>query len=188
MIKKVEFRASTALFPVPTVLVSSRFGLETNIITIAWTGIMNSTPPTVYIGVNPSRHSHRLIQQSREYVINIPSLEQTQVTDYCGTVSGKNVDKFQETGLTALSATHVQAPLIAECPVNIECRVKQVISLGSHDAFIAEVLAVHYNEDVLDEKGHPDYDRIQPFGFCGNEYRAVKGKVGFHGFTLGQKK
>lgn len=188
MIKKIEFKASPALFPVPTVLVSSRLGQETNIVTIAWTGIMNSTPPTVYIGVNPIRHSHRLIKESGEYVINIPSLEQVEVTDYCGTVSGKNVDKFLETGLTALTATQVKAPLIAECPVNIECRVKQVISLGSHDAFIAEVLAVHYNEDVLDENGRPDFGKIRPYGFCGNEYWTIKDKVGFHGYSRSKRK
>ncbi|CAA7601797.1 Flavin reductase like domain protein [Acididesulfobacillus acetoxydans] len=180
---KIQMKASTALFPVPTVLVSSRLGSKSNIVTIAWTGVMNSVPPMVYVGINPIRYSHRLIKESGEYVINIPSVEQAEVTDYCGTVSGKDVDKFAETGLTALPATEVQAPLIAECPVNIECGVKQIVSLGSHDVFIAEVLSVHYNEDVLDANGKPDFRKIKPYGFCGNEYWALQEKVGIHGYS-----
>ncbi|MHB1654067.1 MAG: flavin reductase family protein [Desulfitobacteriaceae bacterium] len=186
-INKVKFNSTPALFPVPTVLVSSQLGEESNIITIAWTGIMNSQPPTVYIGVNPIRYSHRLIKESGEFVINIPSVDQVRITDYCGLVSGKNVNKFRETGLTALPANHVKAPLIAECPVNIECRVKQVVSLESHDVFIAGILAVYYNENVLDEQGRPDFGKIQPYGFCGNEYRAIGEKIGFFGFSRKDK-
>lgn len=157
---------------------------EPNIITIAWTGIMNSEPPVVYISVRPvGRHSHRLIKESGEYVINIPSAGQARVVDYCGTVSGKDVNKFKETGLTPAPASHVKAPLIAECPVNIECRVRQAISLGSHDVFIADVLAVHYNENVLDEKGRPDLDKIKPYGYCFNEYRVMSNKLGSYGYS-----
>ncbi|MHB8985075.1 MAG: flavin reductase family protein [Eubacteriales bacterium] len=185
LIKKVTRKPSTALFPVPAVLVTSRLGEGSpNIITIAWTGIMNSDPPVVYIGVRPvGRHSYKLIKESGEYVINIPSAGQARVVDYCGTVSGGNVNKFKEAGLTPVPASLVKAPLIAECPVNIECRVRQVISLGSHDVFIADVLAVHYNEDILNEKGLPDMDRIRPYGYCLNEYRAMSDKLGFFGYS-----
>lgn len=184
-VSKITKGPSTALFPVPTVLVTSRLeGERPNIITIAWTGIMNSEPPVVYIGVRPmGRHSYRLLKESGEFVINIPSTDQARVVDYCGTVSGKDVDKFKETGLTPVPASRVGAPLIAECPVNIECRVRQVVSLGSHDAFIAEVLAVHYNTDALDEKGRPDLDRIRPYGYCFGEYRATADKLGSYGFS-----
>lgn len=184
-ISKVTKNPSTVLLPVPTVLVTTRLGEgEPNIITIAWTGIINSEPPMVYISVRPAgRHSYGLIKDSFEYVINVPSAEQAGVVDYCGTVSGKEVNKFKATGLTPVPASRVKAPLIAECPINIECRVRQVLPLGSHDAFIAEVLAVHYNENVLDEKGRPDLDKIKPYGYCLNEYRLISDKIGSYGYS-----
>lgn len=184
-VNKVTRGPSTALFPVPTILVTSRLGDgNPNIITIAWTGIMNSEPPVVYIGVRPvGRHSYRLIRESGEYVINLPSAGQAKVVDYCGTVSGKDVNKFKETGLTPVPASRVQAPLIAECPVNVECKVRQVLPLGTHDVFIADVLAVHFNEEVLNEKGRPDLDLIRPYGYCMSEYRLVSDKLGFYGYS-----
>ncbi len=184
-INKVTKKPSTVLFPVPTVLVTSCLeGYAPNIITIAWTGILNSEPPVVYVSVRPGdRHSHKLIKESGEYVINIPSVEQVKAVDYCGTVSGKDVDKFKETGLTPVPASKVKAPLIAECPVNVECKVRQVVSLGSHDVFIGDVLAVHYNEDILDEKGRPDVNKIKPYGYCFREYWSMSDKLGFYGYS-----
>lgn len=185
IINKITKGPSTVLFPVPTVLVTSRREQgEPDIITIAWTGIMNSEPPLVYISVRPvGRHSYRLIKESGEFVINIPSAGQASVVDYCGMVTGGKVNKFKETGLTPAPALHVKAPLIAECPVNVECRVKQVIPLGSHDVFIGEVLAVHYNKDVLDKKGRPDFEAMQPYGYCSGEYRLISKKIGYYGYS-----
>lgn len=181
---KVTKNPFTVLFPVPTVLVTSSLeGSEPNLITIAWTGIMNSEPPVVYISVRPDRHSYKLIKESGEYAINIPSADQVKVVDYCGIVSGRDVNKFKETGLTPAPAAHIRAPLIAECPVNIECKVRQVLALGSHDVFIADVLAVHYNEDVLNEAGRPDLDKIRPYGYCINEYRLMADKLGTFGYS-----
>lgn len=184
-ISKITRGPATVLFPVPTVLVTSVLeGSEPNIITIAWTGIMNSEPPVVYIGVRPvGRHSYRLIKESGEFVINVPSSEQARVVDYCGAVSGKEVNKFAKTGLTPVPATHVSAPLIEECPVNLECKVKQVLSLGSHDVFIADVLAVHYSKSVLDEHGRPDLEKISPYGYCNGEYRLLSEKIGSYGYS-----
>ncbi|MDF9408475.1 MAG: Flavoredoxin [Pelotomaculum sp. PtaB.Bin013] len=184
-IKKITKVPSTVLLPIPTVLVTSvGKNSKPNIITIAWTGVMNSEPPVVYVSVRPiGRHSYGLIKESGEYVINIPTAAQARLVDYCGTISGSEVDKFKETGFTPVPATHVRAPLIAECPVNLECKVKQVVPLGSHDVFIADVLAVHYNEDVLDEKGRPDPDKIKPYGYCLNEYRQMAGKLGSFGYS-----
>jgi flavin reductase (DIM6/NTAB) family NADH-FMN oxidoreductase RutF len=185
MIKKIVKEPTTALFPVPTVLVTSCLEEgDPNIITIAWTGIMNSVPPVVYISVRPEgRHSYRLIKESGEYVINIPTAALAKQVDYCGTVSGSKVNKFKESGLTPVPASRVKAPLIAECPVNLECKVRQVLALGSHDAFIADVLAVHYNEDVLNEKGRPDMEKINPYGYFGSEYRKMADKLGFYGYS-----
>lgn len=149
---------------------------------------MNSEPPVVYISVRSTgRHSYQLIKDSGEYVINIPAVEQAKLVDYCGMVSGKDIDKFDATGFTAVPASKVKAPLIAECPVNLECKVKQVISLGSHDAFIAEVLAVHYNEEVLDDTGRPVLEKIKPYGYCFNEYREIAGKLGNFGYSKVKK-
>lgn len=184
MINKITKGPSTVLFPVPVVIVTSCLeGGDPDIITIAWTGIMCSEPPAVYISVRPGRHSYNLIKESGEYVINIPSASQAAVVDYCGTVSGREVDKFKETGLTPAPAQYVKAPLIAECPVNVECRVKQVIPLGSHDVFVGEVLAVHFNRDVLDEKGRPDFRLIEPYGYCTGEYRLISQKIGYYGYS-----
>ena len=181
---KIMKKPSTTLFPIPTVLVTSHLdGYTPNIITIAWTGILNSEPPMIYISVNPLRHSHKMIKDSGEYVINIPTVSQVKVVDYCGVISGHNTNKFLETGLTPIPARHVKAPLIVECPVNIECRVKTVIFLGSHDLFISEILAVHYNEDVLDSNEQPVFSKIQPYGYCMREYLSLSEKLGSYGFS-----
>ncbi len=184
-INKVTKGPSTGLFPVPAVLVTASLeGGAPDIVTIAWTGIMCSEPPVVYIGVRPvGRYSYHLIKESGEFVINIPSASQARVVDYCGMVSGRDVDKFKETGLTPLASAHVKAPLIAECPVNVECRVRQSIPLGSHDVFVADVLAVHYNKDILDDKGRPDFEIIEPYGYCSGEYRLVTKKLGYYGYS-----
>ena len=182
IINKVLKQPGVVLFPVPAVLVTCQSGdSEPNIITIAWTGIMSSSPPTVYIGVQPTRYSHGLIRESGEYVINIPSTDWVRVVDYCGSVSGREINKFKEKHLNSVPAVNVKPPLINECPVNIECRVKQVLQMGSHDVFIADVLAVHYDENVLDESGRPDLDRIRPFGFGAGEYRMMGDILGRHG-------
>ncbi len=181
---KIMKNPSTTLFPVPTVLVTSHLeGYNPNIITIAWTGILNSEPPMIYISVNPNRHSHKMIKDSGEYVINIPSASQVKVVDYCGIISGRDTNKFLVTNLTPIPAFYVKAPLISECPVNIECKVKNVIFLGSHDVFISEILAIHYNEDVLDSDGRPDLHKIQPYGYCLKEYRSISEKLGSYGYS-----
>ncbi|MHB1653051.1 MAG: flavin reductase family protein [Desulfitobacteriaceae bacterium] len=185
--KKISKHPFMDLYPVPTVLVTSQYeGSKANIITIAWTGILDSGPNLiVYIGIGSKKGklSQELISKSREYVINIPSVEQARIVDYCGMVSGHDVDKFKTTGLTPVPASQVKAPLIAECPVNMECRVRQILPLDNHDIFIADVLAVHYNDDVLDAKGRPDLDRIKPLAFCANEYRTLATKVGTFGYS-----
>lgn len=181
---KIIHKPTTGLFPLPAVLVTSQSGeSKPNIITIAWTGVMNSVPPVVYIGVNPVRYSHKLITESGEYVINIPSADQIAAVDHCGLVSGRNIDKFEATGFTPIPAEYVKAPLIGECPVNMECKVRQVLHLESHDVFVADVLAVHYNEEILDEKGRPDYQKIKPYGYCLGEYHGLGDKIGSQGIS-----
>jgi len=170
---KVARKPTTILYPVPAVLVSCGSGERANIITLAWVGTLCSEPPLVGISVRPSRYSHGLIEEEGEFVVNLPSAEQVRWVDYCGVVSGRDEDKWAACGFAPAPATEVQAPIIAECPVNIECRVRQTLSLGSHDLFISEVVAVQVDEAVLDAKGHLDFARARPFAFLNGEYRQV---------------
>lgn len=173
-----------ALFPVPAVMVTcaDKSG-KANIITLAWVGIVCSDPPTISISIRPGRYSNGIIKETGEFVVNIPNLDLVKETDTCGIISGRDKDKFKETGLTKTAASKVKAPLIKECPVNIECRVKQVSNLGVHDLFLGEVLAVHYDEEILDEKGNVDFGRARPFVYNQGEYWSMGKKVGFFGFS-----
>ncbi|MBE9507512.1 MAG: flavin reductase family protein [Chloroflexi bacterium] len=170
---KVTKKPATVLYPVPVVLVSCGTGQRANIITLAWVGTLCSEPPLVGIGVRPGRYSHGLIKEAGEFVINLPDVKQVKWVDYCGTVSGRDEDKWAACGFTPAPASQVQVPLIAECPVNIECRVQQTLSLGSHDLFIGEVVAVQMDEAVLDERGRLDLAQARPFAFLNGEYRQV---------------
>lgn len=177
---KVIKPGSTALYPVPAVLVSC--GLEhPNIITLAWVGTLCSDPPAVGIGVRPERFSHHLIEEGGEFVVNVPRADQVGVVDYCGQVSGRDVDKWTACGLTPLAARKIRTPLIAECPVALECRVSHKLSLGVHDLFVGEVLAVQIDEEVLNERGHIDYEKANPLAFGGGTYMQVGRLLGKFG-------
>jgi flavin reductase (DIM6/NTAB) family NADH-FMN oxidoreductase RutF len=177
---KVVKPGSTALYPVPAVMVSC--GLEQpNIITLAWVGTVCSDPPAVSIGVRPERFSHRLIAEAGEFVVNLPHADQVDAVDYCGQVSGRNVDKWAACGLTPAPASKVRTPLIAECPVALECRVTHQLTVGIHDLFIGEVLAVQIDEAVLDHQGKLDHERAQPLTYAGGYYFRVGELLGRYG-------
>ncbi len=151
-----SLKPDTMLAPTPVVMVScQREGEKPNIITIAWIGVVCSDPPMVSISIRPSRYSYEMIKEAGEFVVNIPTRELCQVTDYCGIVSGRDVDKFKETGLSPEPSTVIKTPSISECPLSLECRLKEVIHLGAHDLFLGEVVAVTADESVLNG------DRIQ---------------------------
>ncbi len=181
--KKVTRKPTTALYPVPVVLASCGTGSQANIITLAWAGTLCSKPPLVGIGVRPSRHSHGLIQEQGEFVVNIPTAEQVKSVDYCGVVSGRDEDKWAACGFTPLAGTEVDVPLIAECPVNLECRLEQTLSLGTHDLFIGEIVAIQISEEVTDERDRIDYDKANPLVYMGGEYRRVGELLANHGHT-----
>ena len=180
---KIIKKPTTILYPIPAVMVSCGTGSQANIITLAWVGTLCSQPPLVGISVRPSRHSHGLIREAAEFVVNLPDADQVRWVDYCGVVSGRDVDKWAACGFTPAPATEVQTPLIAECPVNIECRVRRTLSLGSHDLFIGEVLAVQVDEAVLDEHGRIDFAKARPFAFLNGEYRQVGELLGRIGYS-----
>jgi len=187
VIVKVKKSPWTALFPCPVVLVTCVDSSgKPNIITLAWVGVACSDPPMLGLGIRPHRHSYGIIEASGEFVVNIPTVEILKETDFCGVVSGKDVDKFSETGLTAEPAEKVKPPLIRECPVNIECVVRQKIPLGVHHLFIGEVVCGHVDQDVLDEKGRIDFSKVSPFVYNQGEYWNLHQKIGVHGFSKQQ--
>lgn len=168
---KKRLKTSPLIMPVPAALVScQRAGERPNIITIAWIGVVCSRPPLLALGIGPGRFSHAIIRDSGQLVVNIPSRDLLDQVDWCGLVSGRERDKFQQTGFTAVSAHQVRPPLIGECPVNLECQLLQVIPLGSHDLFLVEVVALWADEEVLDASGEVEVTKLAPLAYCPGVY------------------
>ena len=182
---KQEFKGSEMLSPVPAVMASLGEGDEANIITIAWTGIINSRPPMTYISVRKERHSHDILMKTGEFVINLTTEAILKQTDWCGVRSGRDFDKWKETGLTKEPASVVKCPMIAESPVNLECRVTDVKELGSHDMFMAEIVKVHVDDSIIDEDGHFDVVRAGLLAYIHGHYYTVNRKpLGRFGFSV----
>ena len=180
---------TTLLFPTPVVLVTcvDEAG-RSNSITLAWVGVVNSDPPMIGISIRPERYSHACVKESREFVVNLPSEEMVRKVDSCGVLSGRETDKFASMGWKQVSAQKVKAPLIDECSVQMECKVREVISLGSHDLFLGEIVALHVKEEVQKEKGRIDITKALPLVFCpgANEYWSLGKCIGHYGFTKGK--
>lgn len=186
---KQVWKPSTMLNPVPVVMVScvNNEG-KPNIITLAWAGTVNTIPPMVSISIRKQRYSYDLIKEKGEFVINLPTRSLTFAADYCGVKSGKEIDKFKEMKLTPEIASKVEVPLIKECPVNLECVVKQVIELGSHDMFLAEVVATNVEEGLLDEKGKLDLYRADLICYSHGEYYPLGKSLGYFGYSVTKRK
>lgn len=183
--QKKDLPPCSSLYPVPVALVTccDKKSGKANIITIAWCGVVCSEPPQLSISIRPSRYSHELIRQSGEFVINIPTKRIVRAVDLCGLRSGKDSDKIRMASLTSLPASKVSAPMIEECPVNIECVLKKTIALGTHDMFIGEVAAVHADDSILDKNGAIDFKKAEPIVYNQGEYWALGEKIGHHGFS-----
>lgn len=186
---KQVWRAGNMLYPLPVVLVSTadKAGND-DIITVAWAGTVCSSPAMVSISVRKERFSHHMLMESGEFVINLTTEALARATDYCGVRSGRDTDKWQDMHLTREKAQQVGVPMIAEAPVNIECRVKEVKELGSHDMFLAEVVAVHADEQYMDAKGKFDLSRANPIVYSHGEYYALGKKIGTFGYSVKKKK
>jgi flavin reductase (DIM6/NTAB) family NADH-FMN oxidoreductase RutF len=171
---KVALRPAAVLYPVPAVMVScvGEDG-KPNIITLGWVGTVCSEPPMVSVSIRPPRYSHGLVEESGEFVVNMPTADLVRQTELCGTISGRDGDKFEAAGLTAEPASVVKAPLIKECPVNIECRVRHTLRLGTHDMYVGEIVAVHADESVLGSNRTLDVSKLQGFARVAMEYRAL---------------
>lgn len=185
MANKKSFKPGTLLSPVPAVMVSCGNKEEKNIITIAWTGIINSEPPMTYISVRKSRHSHKLIAETKEFVINLTTEALTWSADYCGIKSGREIDKFEKMNLTPIPAEIVGCPMIAESPINLECKVVEMHEYPSHDMFVAEIVKVHVDENLVDENGKIDFAAAGLMAYVhGNYYGIKKNPIGRFGYSV----
>lgn len=185
---KQSWKPGNMLYPVPVVMIScGRENEKPNIVTVAWAGTICSDPVMLSISVRPERYSHEIISETGEFVVNLVTKDITFATDYCGVKSGRDVDKFKEMGLTAIPSEKIQAPAIAESPVNLECKVKDVIKLGSHDMFIAEVVNVVVDDKYLDEKGRFNLNSADLIAYSHGEYFELGEKVGQFGYSVRKK-
>ena len=188
LIQKTAINPTAIVNPVPPVLVSCKNGDKINMLTIAWTGIICTKPSMTYISVRPERYSYDIIKESGEFVINLATRDIVKSLDFCGVRSGRDIDKLKETGLTAFDSREVSAPGILECPVNIECRVKEIIPLGSHHMFLAEVVGVSVSNKLIDKDGKIQLEKANLLAYAHGEYYELGKILGTFGFSVMKKK
>lgn len=184
---KVQWKGGTFIYPIPAVMVSCGTMEKSNIITVAWTGILNTNPAMCYISVRPERYSHNIIKENGEFAINLTTRQLAYATDWCGVKSGRDVDKFKEMKLTKERANIIKAPLIKECPVSVECKVKEIVPLGSHDMFVAEIVAIDADEKYIDEKGAFDIGKCDLIAYANGGYYPLESKIGKFGYSVQKK-
>lgn len=187
MAKKI-WKSGTFIYPIPAVMVSCGDMENSNIITVAWTGILNTNPAKVYISVRPERYSYNIIKEKKEFVINLTNKDLAYATDWCGVKTGAKVDKFKEMKLHKEKANFVKCPMIKESPVSVECKVKEIKELGSHTMFIAEVVAINVDEKYIDNKGAFDITKCDLMAYANGNYLAMGKKLGKFGFSVKKKK
>lgn len=190
MNKKVDLKGSVILNPVPVVMVTSRSNDgKDNVFTVGWVGTVCTKPPMLSISVRPERLSHKYISETMEFTVNMPTSKLTKAVDYVGVRSGKTVDKIKEMNFTMKEGTNVNSPYIDECPVSIECKVKTVLQLGTHDCFIAEVVGSHVNKNLFDEKGKIHLEKADLISYCHGEYfKMDTNPLGSFGYSVAKKK
>ena len=185
---KITWKPGTFLYPLPVVMVSCGTMEKSNIITVAWTGILNTKPPTVYISVRPSRHSYQMIKQQGEFVINLTNKNLVRATDWCGVKTGSKVNKFKEMNLHKEKANFVKCPMIKESPVSVECKVKEIKEMGTHHVFIADVLAINADEKYIDSKGAFNISKCDLIAYSNGHYYSLGKKLGKFGFSVQKKR
>ena len=188
--KKREFKGSVLLNPVPVVMITCRNKEgKDNVFTVAWTGTICTKPPMLSISVRPERLSYEYIKETMEFTVNMPHRKQTRETDFCGVRSGRQIDKIKECGFTMVEGKDVNVPFIKECPVNIECKVKQIIPLGTHDIFLAEVVGSHVNENLMDENDKIHLEWANLMSYSHGEYFPISNEpIGKFGYSVAKKK
>ena len=185
---RIKFERGAVTSPVPPVMVTVGEGDEANVLTVGWTGILATVPPKTYISVRPSRHSYELLKKYREFVINLATADMARVVDYVGIYTGAKVKKFEKCKLTLTKSEHIGAPTIAECPVAIECRVTEILPMGSHDVFIADILGFTCDEKIVSGDGKLNFDKANLLAYAHGEYFALGEKLGKFGFSTKPEK
>ncbi len=185
---KRKLNPGTLLTPLPAVIVSCGTMEKSNAVTVAWTGIINSIPPMLYISLRPERYSYEIIKNSMEFAVNLTTSSLAYATDFCGVKSGRDVDKFEALSLTKEEANCIKAPLIAQSPVSLECKVREIKELGSHHMFIADILCVDAEEKYFDSKGKLNFEQMGLISYSHGTYNATGSKRGFFGFSVSKKK
>lgn len=184
---KISWKPGTMIYPVPAVLVSCGTIEKANILTIAWTGILNTDPAMTYISVRPERYSYDIIKETGNFVINLTNKDLAFATDYAGVTSGKNVDKVEKLGLNLEKSNYISAPMIKESPVSIECKVKEIKELGTHHMFIAEILSVNVDDKYLDETGKFDMEKCNLIAYSHGQYYTLGERIGKFGYSVKKK-
>ena len=185
---KIKWRGGTLLSPVPPAMVTCSDGERDNVLTVAWTGIINSDPPKTYISVRPSRFSHEIIKKSGVFAINTTTTELVRAADWCGVFTGAKVDKFERCKLTRQPASEINCPILAESPLVLECRVTDVLSLGSHDMFLADIVAVDVDEELVDDSGKLHLERAKLGAYAHGDYFELGKRLGKFGYSVAKKK
>lgn len=185
--KKTVWGGGALLAPVPPVMVSCGTLDKPNIITVAWCGTLATQPPTAYISIRPKRYSYDIIKSSGEFVINLTTEKLVRHADFCGVYTGAKTDKFKRCGLTPAPSASLSCPIISESPLSIECRVKQIVPLGSHDMFISDIISVDIDEDLIDKNGRLCLEKASLAAFSHGEYFALGKKLGSFGFSVKKK-
>ncbi|MEA4962161.1 hypothetical protein SDC9_139012 [bioreactor metagenome] len=184
---KIQLKPGTMLYPVPAVMVSCSHNGDNNIITIAWTGIICSDPPMLYISVRPERHSFEMIKNTGDFVVNLPNKKLCKALDFCGVKSGREVNKFEYLSLTPEKSNLVTSPSIGEAPLSLECKVKDIIPLGSHHMFISDIVGVSVDEGLMDEKQKIHLSKADLICYNHGEYWSLDETLGFFGYSIRKK-
>ena len=187
---KVSWKPGTMIYPLPALMVSCGSDeSDYNILTVAWTGTVCTNPPVCYISLRPERHSYEIIKRTGEFVLNLTTRALARATDWCGVRSGRDFNKFCEMHLTPIKGEMVSAPVIAQSPLNIECKVRQIVPLGSHDMFIADVVNVQADDSLIDPKtGHFDLEKAQLIAYSHGQYYELGRRIGKFGWSVERKK
>ena len=185
---KVNWKSGALLAPLPVVMVSCGDMEKSNIITIGWCGILNTSPAKTYISVRPERYSYDIIKEKGEFVINLTSDALAKIADGCGTFTGRKVDKFAKYGLSREKAPNLDCPMIKEAPISIECKVTDIVPLGSHDMFMADIVAINVDEELFDKEGKMHFEKANLISYMHGEYFELGKKIGRFGFSTDKKK
>ena len=185
---KVNWRGGALIAPLPVVLVSSGTIEKPNVMTAAWTGIINTIPAKTYVSIRPERYSYEIIKNTKEFVINLTTKDLVYATDFCGVRSGSKVDKFKMMNLTPEAVTQISAPAVGESPVNLECKVTDIVHLGSHDMFIADIVSVNVDDKLIDKNGKLHLEKANLMAYSHGEYFELGKKIGKFGFSVEKKR